>query len=643
VTALPHMPGRPAPPRVPRSRAARRRLRALLAPAPLRREAALGRMERIAAITHVVASLEYLSRPQDRRPGGFNHWAVTRGSLHARSPRLGRAADAVADPRVTAALHVLRVPVALSLLAPLPRRWRAAADAGLAASSAALYPRHHYGTDGSDQVAFLVHAVAAVARVGARRPQVVDACLWSVALQSTLSYGVSGWVKLAGPSWRNGDALAGVTRTLTYGDRRTWALLSRFPRTARALGTSVVALECCFPAVFAARGRLAPALLLAASGFHLANARVMGLGRFVWAFGAMHPAVHYATGPREKADADGRILERRDDTLPRVTALLLAAGFTAALLAQARRRATVLEGRGDERVLVSTAGNRLAYRRTGDGSRERPVVVVENGLVSTPEHWEWIVQALRDRFDVVTYYRAGYGPSVRGARSPYGLEESVGDLAELIAHVGGGTSVVVLGHSLGGYLALRAAAAAGSRVRGLALLDSSHPAELERSARQAQGKELFSSSLDFMPWSLQLGLGALLKRPEWVDALPAAVRRRALAEYRDARLWRAGQREWRATVAAFEASEGRLPEIGVPVLVLTAGCTASRDPEQWALHQEIADAAPRAEQHVIEGADHDQVLTDADAAGRVAALVGAFAAGLEQEIQEVLEHAHAAR
>lgn len=573
-------------------------------------------MERISSITHLVASLEYLARPRDRRRGGLNHWEVSGRPFHARSRRLGRVLDVLADRRVTTALHVLRVPAALSLLAPFGRRARLAADAFLSTTSIALYPRHHYGTDGSDQVSFLVQSVATLARVGQRRSKIVDACLWYVALQGALSYTVSGWAKLAGASWRTGDALTGVTRTLTYGDPTAFRLFSRFPRLARALSTQVLVMECLFPAAFLFRGRLAPAMLASAAFFHVANARIMGLGRFVWSFVSMHPAVLYCAGPRER---DG---DRRDDTLPQVCAAMIAAGLATTIAGQARRRSVVLRGRGDEHTFSASSGNALAYRRTGPESE--PVVVLENGLLSTAEHWEWIARALAERYPTVTYNRAGYGPSRYAGNGGYRLDTAVDDLAELTRHVSGGRRTVLVGHSLGGLIALRAAAAAPDVVSAVTLLDSSHPGELQRSSRQAQGQQVFTRSLSLMPTSLSLGLGALLKRPDWVESLPEDVRELVLAEYRDPRLWAAGQREWRATLAEFEAFDGELPEIDVPLLVLTAGLTARNDAVQKELHDELAAAAPHSEQHVIDGADHDQVLTHPKAARRVADHIAGF-------------------
>ncbi|MCF1592913.1 alpha/beta fold hydrolase [Streptomyces muensis] len=608
-------------------------MRTLVSQPSVSRATALSLGERLSAATHLASSLEYLTTERDREQGGFNNWEVVRESHLTRPPLVLKALDIVARPRVTRALHMARVGAAAALLAPSPRGVRVAANAVLSGTSLLMYPVNHYGTDGSDQVSFLVQSVTTVARAGERNRRLVDACLWFIALQSTLSYAVSGWVKLSSPTWRSGRALPGVMRTLTYGDRPTWELARRHPRAAHALCAGVLALECAFPLAFVAKGR--PALLMvgSAAAFHLANARLMGLGRFLSSFVSMHPAVLYAAGPRERVGAEGG-MERRDDALPALSLVLLAATLGALQVDKGRRRRKVSRGRGDEREFTASSGNTLSYRRTGpEGTADdgnQPLVVLESGLVATAEHWEWIARGISEQFPVVIYNRAGYGPSTYAGDGAEGylLDAAVDDLVDLIAHTAGDRPVVVAGHSLGGYLALKAADRIPGRIVGAVLLDSSHPAELQRSSRQAQGQKALSDSLALLTASLKLGLGALLTHPTWVDRLPEEVRELSEAQYRDPGLWAAGRREWRAVQAEFDAFDGKIPDADVPLLVMTAGHTASQDPIQQELHTELAEGAPGSAHHVIEGADHDSILTDRDAAGHVVMLVTNFVAGL---------------
>ncbi|WP_405605283.1 alpha/beta fold hydrolase [Streptomyces sp. NBC_01410] len=612
-------------------------MRAVLSPPAVSRATALSLSERLSATTHLVSSLEYLTTERDRKHGGLNNWDVNREALSTWPPALRKVLDLAARPRVTRAVHIARVGAAAALLAPSPRAVRVAANAVLSGTSLALYPLNHYGTDGSDQVSFLVQSVATVARAGERNPQIVDACLWFVALQSTLSYAVSGWGKMSSSTWRSGRALPGVMRTLTYGDRTAWELARRHPRAAHALCAGVLALECAFPVVFLAKGRAAPLMVGSAAAFHIANARFMGLGRFLWSFGSMHPAVLYAAGPRERTGAQGR-MERRDDALPALALGLLAVALGALQVEKSRQSHKVLRGRGDEQEFTAASGNRLSYRRTGPDSAAtnegtQPVVILESGLIASAEHWEWIVQGLSEHFPVVTYHRAGYGRSTYTGPEDgtYSLDTAVDDLVDLVRHTAGDRPVVVAGHSLGGYLALKAADRLPDHILGVGLIDSSHPAELQRSSRQAQGAKMFSGSLASVAISLKFGMGALLSNPRWVDRLPEEVRSLLTAHYRDSRMWVAGRREWRAVQEEFAAFDGKLPDPGVPLLVMTAGHTASQDPVQAELHAELAEAAPHAVHHIIDGADHDSVLTDQDTAKSVVKLVSDFVANLGED------------
>lgn len=595
----------------------------------MKQSTALAAMERLSAVTHLLSGLEYLTTEQDRAPGGFNNWEFGRREYRRRWPRATRVLDVVADRRVTRGLHVGQVGAALALLAPTPRGVRAAANGYLSLSSLVLYPRQLFGTDGSDQVAFLVSSVSTVARLGQRNPKLVDACLWFVSLQSVLSYTVSGWVKLSSPTWRSGRALPNIMRTVTYGDKRTWQLLRRYPRTARVVGAGVLAMECAYPLVYAAKGRFAPAMVGAATAFHVANGAVMGLGRFVSAFGAMHPAVLYTSGRRERTAVDGTTARRRDNLVPALAVGTVGAALTVGAVLQARRRRKVLAGRGDEQVVTTSSGNRLSYRITGSpGASTEPVIVFETALAATAEYWERIGTALGGRYEVLTYHRAGYGPSACADPQQYSLQRSVQDLVELVAAAVPNRALVLVGHSLGGYLALLAAAAMPARVRGLSLLDASHPGQIKRSTRQRRGAQRLSVDIDLLGPSLRLGLGNLLERPEWMDKLPGEVQDIALAQYRDHGMWRAARREWQEVLRHFATFGGELPTVDVPVQVITAGLTTAGDPVHDELQQEFVKVAPRAERHVIADATHDELLIDAEHAARVAELLGEFVGGI---------------
>ncbi|WP_314172582.1 hypothetical protein [Streptomyces winkii] len=280
--------------------------RRLLSSPVIGRERALTAAEQLSATAYLMSSLEILAAERDRQKGGLNNWDLARDNYTWAPPKVREALDFLARPDVTRWIHMARALASASLLVPgTSRHHRAAANGFLALTSVAVYPRHHYGTDGSDQLSFLVQSAAMVARIGGRQPALVDSCLWYVALQATLSYATSGYVKIASPVWRSGEALPGIMRTETYGDGKVYDLMRRYPKASRKLAHAVLAMECAFPAVFLANGRLTPAMLAGLGSFHVVNARVMGLSRFVWAFLATYPAILYVTQSRDSTRHGG--------------------------------------------------------------------------------------------------------------------------------------------------------------------------------------------------------------------------------------------------------------------------------------------------------------------------------------------------
>ncbi|WP_086784677.1 alpha/beta fold hydrolase [Streptomyces caniscabiei] len=603
---------------------------AVLGPIPVGRDRALGLSERLAAATSLTSSLEYLTQRHEMGKGGMNDWDIAKDSIAHANPLLRRVIDIASGRRTTTALHLARAAVASAMLLPGRSPWRGAGSLFLGASSALLGPRQHYGSDGADQVATLVQLATGGARL-VPSPAAKDALLWYVALQSNLSYLVSGWVKLLGPDWRDGSALPGVMRTHTYGHEGMHTWIRNNPRPAKLLAHGVLALECLFPLAYLKGGKLTRPVLASAAAFHLANGYFMGLGRFATAFPAMHPLIAYTAAPRTHPAVAGR----DDRALPAALTLLAGAAAAAGVTAVHRRmRAT--EGWRTSRVLTTRHGNRLQYEEMAAGSADRPVFVLAAGLLSTSEHYAWISERLsyETEYGVITYARAGYAGSHRRATTAYRLTESVDDLVDLVnGAVAPHRKVILVGHSIGGELARRAVAHLGDRVHGVVYLDSSHPDQFHRSPQQRVTGAGLAGSFTSMGRALRLGTGALLARPWWIRELPAAYQEKVFAQYADARMWDAARREWTALREDFEAFPGRLAPIeGVPALVISAQRTVDRDPEQLLMHRELAEAHRSAptETVVVEGAGHDTLLINSRYAHQVTDRVLAFFAGLDE-------------
>lgn len=258
--------------------------------------------ERLSAATHLLSSLEYIVRRADREPGGLNDWTHTRSQVPARTKAMQAVKDFIAREPVTQTLHGSRVLAAAVLISPVKNNTvRMAANAYLAGSQLLIYPRHLFGTDGSDQVSFLVQTAAALGRAGGT-DATRTAAVQFIGAQTVLSYGASGWAKLPGDAWRSGDALAKIMRTQTYGDEWFYNQLEKYPAASRAVCHTVLALECGFPLLLLKKGKYIDAGLVVMGAFHLANARFMGLSRFAWAFASTYPSVRaLARGTGEAA------------------------------------------------------------------------------------------------------------------------------------------------------------------------------------------------------------------------------------------------------------------------------------------------------------------------------------------------------
>ncbi|MEE1761040.1 alpha/beta fold hydrolase [Streptomyces sp. SP18BB07] len=600
----------------------------MFGPAPVGRDRAIGLSERLAAVSSLQSSLEYLTQRKDIEKGGMNDWEVARQNLAAAGPLTRRLVDGVSGVRTTTALHVARSAVALGMLLPGDSRWRGAGNLFLGASSALLSPRHHYGGDGSDQVATLVQLATGAARV-VPSPAAKDALLWYAALQANMAYAVSGWVKLFGKPWRDATALGGVMRTRTYGHEGMHRWTVEHPRTAKVLTHSVLALECLFPLVYARGGKLTRSMITSAAAFHVANGYFMGLSRFVPAFPAFHPLVAYTTTPRSHP-----VGAARDDRARTVAAVALAGGAATAAVTAVRQRMRTTEGWHTSRTLTTRHGNLLQYEEYSPGAPDRPVVVLASGLLSTSEHYAWIAERLahETRYGVVAYARAGYAGSRRRATTGFQLSESVQDLVDLVnGAVAPHRKVILVGHSIGGELARRAARQLGDRLQGIVYLDSSHPGQFTSGLGTIERG--LAGNFASVSRALRLGSGLLLTRPIWISELPYAYRKKVFAQYADARMWEAARREWKAIRADFGSFTGALARIeGVPALVVSAQRTVDRNPEQLLLHRELAEAhvgAPT-ETVVVEGATHESMLISSRHAHQVTDRIVAFFAGVER-------------
>ncbi|MEL7467070.1 MAG: HTTM domain-containing protein [Pseudomonadota bacterium] len=111
-----------------------------------------------------------------------------------------------------------------------------------------------------------------------------------LAVQVVLSYFISGQIKIMNPDWRSGRALTDVFRFSAYPVSEDMRALANRTNLVWSASWGVMLFEVTFPLAL-----LHPATLIAALGiavmFHLANAVLFGLNRFVWIWIASYPSI----------------------------------------------------------------------------------------------------------------------------------------------------------------------------------------------------------------------------------------------------------------------------------------------------------------------------------------------------------------
>ncbi|HLL52555.1 MAG TPA: alpha/beta hydrolase [Myxococcaceae bacterium] len=123
---------------------------------------------------------------------------------------------------------------------------------------------------------------------------------------------------------------------------------------------------------------------------------------------------------------------------------------------------------------IDVNGTELRYEVQGSGE---PVVLVHAGLIADAFEPVRTDPILTERYQVISYHRRGYGGS-RRTRRPLSLRQQAEDCRELMRRLGLERAHVV-GHSLGGTIAVQLALEAPEAVHTLSLMEPIIPAALE--------------------------------------------------------------------------------------------------------------------------------------------------------------------
>jgi hypothetical protein len=252
---------------------------------------ALRLTEVIAGIGLTVTSLEIALTPSLTDSKSLGDWSLLRLAGPPRRPAVSRWRDRLLDhPQVRLIAGIRAVSAATAVFADLQGAAHTELLGLIVLTSLLLMNRSSLGSEGADQVLFLVFTTLFLMAVSGDRVAYTVG-LWFLALQAALAYFTSGVTKLCSRSWRDGSALVQIMATRTLGIPRASRLMARHPRMTRFGAMTLVLCETSWALVLLSPPDALPYFFAFGVVFHVTCAVVMGLNIFPWAFLSLYPAV----------------------------------------------------------------------------------------------------------------------------------------------------------------------------------------------------------------------------------------------------------------------------------------------------------------------------------------------------------------
>ena len=243
---------------------------------------------------------------------------------------------------------------------------------------------------------------------------------------------------------------------------------------------------------------------------------------------------------------------------------------------------------------------RLHYLEWGDP--DRPAMLLLHGGSAHAHWWDFFAARMVDRYRVLALDLRGHGDSAWSADGEYEISTHVGDVLGLIDALGL-RSLVLVGHSFGGLVAMAVAEQAGGSIESLVVIDTRLKVG-ERAAR-------FMGALRRLPQPIYGSLEEAIERfrllPAANDAAPEVLRhvaRNAVHRLDDGTWTLKFDRRGIANTKPCDLS-GSLASVRAPVLVVRAAASELMSEADLA---EFRAVAPHAEAVIVPDAHHHVML-----------------------------------
>ena len=122
---------------------------------------------------------------------------------------------------------------------------------------------------------------------------------------------------------------------------------------------------------------------------------------------------------------------------------------------------------GSTQLAMEPDGVHIEYRVAGKGD---PAIVLIHGWATDANYWNAQIAPLQAKYTVVAVDLAGHGGSTK-SRSDWSMEKYGEDVATVVQRIPN-QQVILVGHSMGGTVALEAARTLGNRVIGIIVVDA---------------------------------------------------------------------------------------------------------------------------------------------------------------------------